>query len=60
MKAILLSFVFMNFSESSLFKGLQAKKIKKFLASQLASGVVVQTCQTARGLIPALGYRQAQ
>jgi Holliday junction resolvasome RuvABC DNA-binding subunit len=32
MKAKLLSFVFRNFSESSLFKGLQPKKIKKFLA----------------------------
>jgi hypothetical protein len=30
MKAKLLSFVFISFSESSLFKGLQAKKIKKF------------------------------
>jgi hypothetical protein len=29
MKAKLLSFIFKNFSESGLFKGLRAKKIKK-------------------------------
>jgi hypothetical protein len=32
MKEKFLSFPFINFSESGLFKGLQAKKIKKFLA----------------------------
>jgi hypothetical protein len=32
MKAKVLSFVFNNFSESGLFNGLRAKKIKQFLA----------------------------
>src|ERR1700752_2608020 len=32
MKGKRLSFVFINFFESSLFRGLQAKKIKKFLS----------------------------
>ena len=39
MKAKLLSFVFINFSESGLFKGLRAKKIKNPIPSQLARQV---------------------
>jgi hypothetical protein len=50
MKVILLSFAFINFSESSLFKGLRAKKIKNFPIPKLASWVAVQTCQTAHRL----------
>jgi hypothetical protein len=46
MKAKLLSFVFICFSESGLFKGLRAKKIKKFDPSQLASQVAQQAPQT--------------
>jgi hypothetical protein len=40
MKAKRLSFPFIFFSESGLFKGLWAKKIKKSGSSQLASQVV--------------------
>jgi hypothetical protein len=42
MKAKLLSFAFMSFSESGLFKGLRAKKIKNPTPSQLASWVARQ------------------
>jgi hypothetical protein len=40
MKAKLLSFVFIYFSESGLFKGLRPKKIKKFVFVRLAQQVV--------------------
>jgi hypothetical protein len=40
MKAKMLSFAFIYFLESGLFKGLQPKKIKKSAPSPLASGVV--------------------
>jgi hypothetical protein len=60
MKAKLLSFVFIYFSESSLFKGLQAKKIKKFLAALTRLPGCGPTSQTARSPVPALSPRQAQ
>jgi hypothetical protein len=46
MKAKLLSFIFINFSESGLFKMLRPKKIKKSSAVQLASRVARQRSRT--------------
>jgi hypothetical protein len=51
MKAILLSFPFIYFSESGLFKGLRPEKIKNSSQVQLAPRVVLERPQTPAFLL---------